>query len=135
MRFKVPIRAKLWAAAWVSAVVLGCANTHQQSQDQELAQRYPPGADRTTLLEQGRSPQQSTMLATASTDDRVMRNFAHLVEQETGVKPHRCDTFTVLRTTLGSSMGAAGLYFDYVFYDQSDRILKSYRRFIDYVFT
>lgn len=48
-----------------------------------------------------------------------------------GSNPHCCWWGVVPRRTVGSSMGAMGLYRDYVFLDSSGLVVVAYRCFLD----
>ena len=69
---------------------------------------YPRGTPRTVVLE--RHGRGSTVWDCRVTD---------------------CDVLVVLRGAAGSSVGAAGIFWDYVLYDAEDRVIAAYRRRVD----
>ena len=93
-----------------------------------LAARYPKGS-------QWCEPQDKLgPFATWTTDSPSPdRCSARALERalELGYRPSYCRLGAVARTSPGTSLGATGIFHDYVFHDGQDRILVAFRRFVD----
>ena len=100
------------------ALLVGCAG----STPPEKA--YPVGTERSALLARGLEPMQGESKAPGEAPPPAVASVLRERGLEAAVR--RYDVFWVPRGSLGM-----GVYWDYVFYDDADRVLYVMRRFLD----
>lgn len=113
--------------------LIGCQNSQEDfhvKREQGLLEIYPVGSPRNSLIERYGAPIETGVI---SADGKLNRFAAWCIQQirSEGRDPVRYDAFTQLRLGAGASLGAAGMYEDYVFYDRDDRVLKACRMQLD----
>jgi hypothetical protein len=68
----------------------------------------------------------------AASPDPLIARFAQAVEKRNSITVQHCDLYQVPReTSLSSVPMALGFYFDYLAFDQNDKLVDFYRRFMD----
>lgn len=92
--------------------------------------RFPVGSSRAAIVAKYGAPKRILDLPGKDPGPYIRRAASALQREGRGV-PVRCEEYTVLRETLGSSLGAFGMYVDYVFYDAQGVVLGASRRFVD----
>jgi hypothetical protein len=102
----------------VSALTVGCAGT---TPPEKL---YPVGTERATLLRNGLEPMAGQSKGPGEAPSPPVATT--LRERGLEGRVRRYDVFWVPRGSLGM-----GVYWDYVFYDDADRVLYVMRRFVD----
>jgi hypothetical protein len=102
----------------VSSLLLGCAGS---TPPEKL---YPVGTERDSLLGKGLEPMESESKGPGAAPSPPVASV--LRERGLQGRVSRYDVFWVPRGALGM-----GVYWDYVFYDERDRVLYVMRRFLD----
>lgn len=127
----------LHAAGWpilIACAVVACATTEDRFNAQEsahravLSHRYPSGAHWSAPRDAMRDFS-DWRLTEPAPDGFAVLALDRARSQHDDVA--RCKYGAVPRLTLGSSLGAMGVYEDYVFLDSQGRVLVAFRRFID----
>jgi len=127
---------------WAALAVLACAGGPADEQrllgiegrDREtLDALYPKGTPRSEIRARVKSPLVfSTYPCDARDRDRdtfLGQAIDEFQESHPAEFPD-CDIVRVARTGWGTIIGAVGLYQDYVFYDDQDQVLVSYRTYL-----
>lgn len=117
-------------ASYISLVVLflavsGCATTTR------LDELYPPMEQRRSVIAAMGKPMASRTRPETGWDKSSHENYmicpiVIAFEESTTPEVRRCDVYWIPRGFMG-----LGVYWDYVFYDEDDRVAGHYRRFID----
>ena len=122
-----------WPILIVCAAV-ACSTASDRFSAQEsayrspLSERYPPGS-RWTEPRDAFSSFANWTLTEPAPDPFAALALARAGSQHGNVV--RCRYGEVPRLTRGSSLGAMGIFTDYVFLDGEDRVLVAFRCFID----
>lgn len=117
----------LLAVSAATACLAACRNSDQQETVHAL---YPVGTPKAELAARCGEPTRILSLE-GSVPDAYAAAAARDVERVTGVAPRLCHLYHVLRPGAGSSLGAFGMWGDYVFFDADGRVLGARRRFLD----
>ena len=115
----------LLAAACVS--VESAFESSNQAYASELALRYPVG----TALEHVPCAGFERWNLSMPVPDRFAELGLAKAKEASGAKPASCVFGEVLRLGPTSSLGAFGMWQDYVFLDSRDRVLVAFRRWVD----
>jgi hypothetical protein len=68
----------------------------------------------------------------AASHDPLIARFAQAMEKGNSITVQHCDVYQVSReTSLPSVPMALGFYFDYLAFDQNDKLIDFHRRFMD----
>jgi hypothetical protein len=124
----------LGLAAWAGCLADQGRLLGIEGRDREtLDALYPKGTPRSEIRARVKSPLVfSTYPCDARDRDRDVflgQAIDEFREEHPGEFPD-CDIVRVARTGWGTIIGAVGLYQDYVFYDEHDHVLTSYRTFL-----
>jgi len=76
-------------------------------------------------------PMRSGIVRNDASDTNEIKACLNLLQGTHLAPPTTYDVFIAPRTTVGSSVGAVGVFWDYVFYDDAERIIATVRRFVD----
>jgi hypothetical protein len=115
--------------AWITLTLAGCTHV-QNPEDDELQRLYPRGVSRALLLERSRKPVETVMLDGHGAKTQLVAYHLKQIAAASAGTPIRYDVFTIWGGR-GTSVLATNLYFDYVYYDASDRCIWVGRKKMD----
>lgn len=92
---------------------------------------YPPGTLRDKILEREWKPKETCYVNQESMGNWYINKCVRTITAELMVTPVRYDFYWVPRMGYLPIPIGAGLWGDYIFYDKNDKVIKSYRRFLD----
>ena len=122
------MRSTRWSIVALIGGLAACGRSYHQQES--VDDRYPVGMPQAELASRYGEPTQRISLEETGSDP-YMAAAERDVERVSGVAPRLCHLYHVLRPGAGSSLGAFGMWGDYVFLDRDGRVLGARRRFLD----
>jgi len=106
-----------------------CGMPAQYRQD-GVDELYPPDCHRLDILEARGAPYKSYPVSERHQDPFAAGSI-RVIEADSGAVVAYWDYYLTLRGGWGSSLGAFGLFGDYLFYTKDDVLITARRRFLD----